>query len=544
MGLLLRLLPVLSVLGQHGRADEEVGSLICSRCHAEIYRKYSATGMFRSGGKVGEGAFRESFDSARFSDPALRAEYRVSVSADAYRLEFSRASDGVRGERILQWFVGSGRVARSYLSSMDGFLFQAPVSYYSIGGKWDISPGYQQHQFIYLTRAIGVKCLQCHASRLQPLAGTENRFAAPPFLEGGVSCERCHGPGKTHVTKVMAGDRTGLTEIVNPAKLAAARRDSVCAQCHLTGVARVARPRATRAPYRPGELLSDDTVFFVWAGGQSSSMGANSHFEQLQQSTCKKASGDRLWCGSCHDPHFQPEAAKRVDYYRARCQKCHESSGCKESLAARRKTQDDCTACHMSKGPVRETEHAVFTDHSIPRRSGGSPGPSASARSLAPFWNTPVDERDLGLAYAMIAGGDATLRQRARELLEKAEKRDPEDTPVLMQLAQLYDEIGREEQAMLLSERVLRLDPAQAAVAVNLGTYCIQRGRASDAMRLWKDALSRNPALTGARVNLAVAQYQTGDAAAAVATLREALKYDPDQETARKLLAEIQTGTR
>src|SRR5437870_5202332 len=135
-------------------------------------------------------------------------------------------------------------------------------------------------------------------------------------------------------------------------------------------------------------------------------MSANSHFEELQQSRCKQASGDRLWCGSCHNPHSEPEAAKRTAYYQARCLHCHESSPCKENSATRRKAQDDCVGCHMPKAQVRETEHAVFTDHSIPRRQRQSAGSPASGPSLTPFWKRPVDERDLGLAYAMAAGAD------------------------------------------------------------------------------------------------------------------------------------------
>jgi len=296
--------------------------------------------------------------------------------------------------------------------------------------------------------------------------------------------------------------------------------------------------------YRPGALLSDHFAYFVWTGAASSGssiMGANSHFEKLQQSSCKRESGERLWCGSCHDPHGEPEPLKRIDFYRSRCQKCHDLSACKENLEARRKAQDDCVACHMPKGQVRDTEHAVFTDHTIPRRqsSGGS---ARGERSLALFWETPLDERDLGLALAAVAGGDSSLRRRAFELLRKAEARDPEDVAVLAQLAQLYDLSGDEDRAIALSERAVRLDRAQVAVAVNLGTYYVQRGRAREAMRLWADALSRNPALTSVRLNLAVAQHQAGEAAAAEASVLKALEYDPDQETARKLLSEIRAS--
>jgi tetratricopeptide repeat protein/doubled CXXCH motif protein/cytochrome c554/c'-like protein len=524
--------------------DEEAGSKACNACHPEIYRKYSTTSMFQSSGKVADGPFLENFDRARFSDPKLGAEYRVSLSAEGYRLEFSRESTGVRGERILGWFIGSGRVARSYASSLEGFLFQAPVSYFTRSGTWGVSPGFEQHSSLHLTRAVGIKCLQCHASRLQPVDGSENRFRAPPFLEGGVSCERCHGPGQIHVDKMMKGDRRGPTEIVNPAKLEPARRDSVCAQCHLTGAVRVPRPRATRAAYRPGELLSDHTAYFVWTGAESAAVGANSHFEKLQESACKRASGNRLWCGSCHDPHSEPAAAQRVDYYRARCLECHQSPACKEKMETRRQAQDDCTSCHMPKGQVRETEHAAFTDHSLPRRPNRSASSSASVPSLMPFWRSPVEERDLGLAYALLAGAKPALRGRAYELLQKAAARDPEDITVLIQLAQFQEAAGQEDQAMAISERILRLDPSQAAIAVNLGTYYAKRGRTPQALLLWNDALSRNPGLTGARINVAVAQYRAGEAAAAEATLRKALQYDPDHETARKLLAEIQAGGR
>jgi len=47
-------------------------------------------------------------------------------------------------------------------------------------------------------------CLSCHASFLKVVAGTQNRFASPPFGEGGVACERCHGPGDARVADPRA----------------------------------------------------------------------------------------------------------------------------------------------------------------------------------------------------------------------------------------------------------------------------------------------------------------------------------------------------
>jgi tetratricopeptide (TPR) repeat protein len=520
----------------------EVDSTTCAGCHAGIYRKYSVTGMARSSGRTALGPFQEGFDHAAFRDGVSGVDYRVKPAPGGYQLEFERSAKGLRGQRLLQWFIGSGRVGRSYLFSMDGFLFQSPVSYYSATRKWGISPGYEQKRTIHLTRAVEPGCLQCHASRLQPVPETENRYASVPFLEGGVSCERCHGPGRNHVVKMKAGDRSGELEIVNPAKLEPARRDSVCAQCHLTGAARIARATKVRDPYRPGALLADSLAVFTWSGAGQSNSAATSHYEKLQQSACKKASGDRLWCVSCHDPHDQPPPEKRAAFHRQRCQTCHQTADCKEAPAARRNAGEDCAGCHMPKSQTLAVEHVAFTDHSIPRRSSPPAQPPASDRTLEPFFKTPVDERDLALGYAVAAASEPAMRQPAVDLLRKAEARDPQDIPVLSQLAQLYDGMGDEETAMAFCERIVRAKPANATAAINLGTYWIKRGRVREAIDLWQAALLRNPGLTGARMNLAVAQYRSGDTAAAETTLRKALEFDPDLDLARKLLFEIQTA--
>jgi tetratricopeptide (TPR) repeat protein len=540
---LILVLSTAAALSQKAPApNEEVGSKACSGCHTEIYRKYSATGMARSSGRTASGPFQESFDRAGFSDPDSGADYRVSPAMAGYRLEFSRSASGVQGARTLEWFIGSGSVGRSYLFSLDGFLFQSPVSYYSLAAKWGISPGYQQYRTINMTRVVETACLQCHASQLQPLAGIQNRFGRPPFLEGGIGCERCHGPGKNHVARMTAGSTSGPRQIVNPSKLDPARRDGVCAQCHLTGAARIARARSQRESYRPGYLLSDYLAVFVWSDAESSALTATSHYEKLEQSACKKSSSDRLWCGSCHDPHDQPPASTRAQYYRERCQGCHQASACKESQQVRRAAGDDCTSCHMPRSQTPGGEHVVFTDHAIPRRQVRPAPAGSTGHSLKSFWKTETDERDLALGYAAAASTNPSVRSEALQRLQKAAARGPQDLTVLSQLAQFYDRMGEEENAMALCERIVRADPSNTAAAVNLAIYWIKRGRAQEAMGLWEKALRRNPALTGARVNLAVAQYRSGDATAAETTLIKALEYDPDLEVARKLLAEIRAG--
>ena len=511
--------------------EAEVGSGACAGCHAEIFAKYQQTGMARSAGLVGAAGFKESFAHAEFTDPTSGAEYRISPT---YQFNFSRV--GIEGQRLLNWFIGSGKVGRSYLFGADGLLFQSPVSYYSEAQRWDASPGYQRKRTVELTRGVETACLQCHTSRMQTVAGMTNRFAAVPFLEGGVSCERCHGGGRAHVQGMSSKVRPAGRAILNPAKLEPARRDSVCAQCHLTGAARVAKARKRR--YQAGDLLADSLAVFIWAGARGGTADATSHYEKLAQSKCKQSSGDKLWCATCHDPHEAAPEAQRAEHYRQACLTCHAKKPCTNDAALISTGGNDCAGCHLPKRQTRSVDHLAYTDHSIARRPGGSE-PLQPERQLESFWKNQADDRDLALGYAVVAPMEPSVRQRTLELLEVAAKKNPNDVPILAQLAQFYDRLGREEQAMTVCERLVRLDGTQTGAMVNLGIYRMKRGRAAEAITLWEGALLRNPGLTGARMNLAVAKYRAGDRAAAESALLKALEYEPDLEDARRLLLEI-----
>ena len=519
----------------------EVGSVACAGCHKAIYESYVKTGMARSSGRAGADLYRESFASSEFDDARLGVKYRVSAGTGAYKMEFVRERTGVLGERALQWFVGSGNVGRSYLFAQDGFLFQAPVSYFSSVEKWGLSPGYAGKQLMDIARPVETACLQCHASRLQPVAGTQNGYREMPFLEGGVGCERCHGAGGRHVAARGEGGQMDPSEIVNPGKLAPARRDSVCEQCHLTGAARVAKAGKSTAGYQPGDLLSEHLAVFVWSTGRGAERAATDHAEQLARSGCKSGAGEKLACTSCHDPHSQPGQRERVAFYRARCVSCHEQKPCTETRERREAKGDDCSACQMPKGQSREGEHVAYTDHAIPRRADSAGQPSGSERELKPYWLDAFSERDLALAYAVLGMEDSVWRPKALELLEKVEPSASRDAPVLAQLAQYlaFQRLGQGERERALYERVLELEPGHVAAGANVGVLWAQSGRLAEAMALWEKVAAKHPGMPSVAINLAVAQYRAGQKVLAERTLERALAFHPDLETARKLLGEM-----
>jgi len=495
------------------------GSEVCSGCHPSVYRRYQATPMARSSGAT-LGAVPA---PGGFQHGASGVTYRVTADG---QLTFTRGP--AQGQRELTLYIGSGAAARSFLWRRDGFLFEAPVTWYARRG-WDMSPGYETAPALNLARPIEPECLGCHATGVRPRAGTPNGYQDPPFAEGGVGCERCHGPGRLHVS------RAGKGAVVNPAKLAPRERNSVCAQCHLTGVERVELAGRSVADYRPGEDLAAYTVSLVWSAPQPDGVHVTSHYERLQTSGCKRGAGEKLWCGSCHDPHATPAAAARASYYRSKCLQCHGSS-----RHARR--SPECVSCHMPSRPAHDAPHTVFTDHSIPRRAPQPATEPATGgqRELRPFWGGG-GPRELGLAWARLAHREQRAEDydRARALLEKAHAQGGRDAALLTVLGYLRDRAGDQDGAAALYERALAIDPSRSEAAVNLGAARAAKGRLDQAIPLWEDAARRSPGLEAAWIKLATAYLAAGRKDEARQAVQSCLEYHPDSPLAREILAEL-----
>ena len=534
-----------------------VGNKACSPCHAAIVRAYMRTPMAQSSGKVGTQE-KETFDHAEFRDARGAFAYRVRPD---YRFEFTQqgVSQPIAGVRALAYFIGSGAAARTFLIEVleksdlemrdGGFLFESPVTYYRQSASWKASPGFEDRDYPYLTRPVVPGCLQCHTSGIQASAGTLNGYRTPPFLENGVACERCHGPGSDHIASHSVQRNTPVQQgakMVNPAKLPPAARDSICAQCHLSGEVRVAKQGKEDRALTPGGLLADDLTVFVRAGSPSA-LRVTSHVENLAQSACKRASGDKLWCGTCHDPHTTPEPSEKAAYFRSKCLSCHQTKDCHAAVESRQANGDNCTQCHMPRGPANDIQHVVFTDHSIrpkPSSSGAAPAPASdSATELKPYPSYTATTRDRALAYAVVALRDHNTadRERAFPLLKQAAEQGTADAQALAYLAEFYRDAKDDAHALPIYQQVWRMDKSQYAVAAALGAYAMQRRDYDEAIRYWDQALAISPALVLVRLNLATALVRTGQAGRARTVLQKALEYQPTFQEARDMLDRLES---
>ena len=284
--------------------------------------------------------------------------------------------------------------------------------------------------------------------------------------------------------------------------------------------------------FRPGEKLSDYTVAFVRATS-TPGMKVTSHAENLAQSACSRGSGGRLWCGTCHDPHFVPSATEKAAWFRAKCEGCHAATVCRRG--------PDCIACHMPGTAVSDAEHVAYTDHSIPRRPIPRNQKPLADASLAAFGGAKATSRDLGLAYAIVALREQNklYSDRAFDLLRDAERGDPNDPQTLSYLADLYKARKDDRTAEALYQRLYKVDPTQSSAPMNLGAYQMEQGRYPEAIRLFEAALRISPALVLVRLNLAVALIHERRKTEARAVLEKALEFNPSFTAARDLLGQI-----
>jgi predicted CXXCH cytochrome family protein len=501
----------------------------CAKCHGEIYRQDIATPMARASGLA-----TDRLIPGTLKHVPSATEYRVALENGQAVL--SRQREGAAQTAVtlpLSYFLGSGHLAVTYLYSIDRFLFESPVAWYASSKAYDMKPGLAEMRQTPPALIMQSACLRCHMSAVQPsAAGTLNRYDGLPFLHSGITCEACHGDASGHVAK---GGKGG---VVNPARLTADQRDSICISCHLEGDVTVDRAGHSVLDYRPGESISDYLAFYVYGGANPTSRGV-SEVEQFAQSHCKQASGDAMSCTSCHDPHFTPQPQQFAAFYRSKCLACHSQP---QFAATHHSENQDCTSCHMPRSGAENIPHVAWTDHRILKLADNpKTAPRAYEKAaLAPIFSSGATERDLAMAnYKAMLEGNASLEPRTWELLQEERGAIQNDKDALDAWGVMCAERGDAKMAEQAFQRVLELDPADLTALSDLGTLQAKQGDLKEADVLLQTAFERNQDISGLAMNLARVQCMSGDAAAARATLETTLVYNPELPDVRRLLAQL-----
>lgn len=348
-----------------------VGMHVCQSCHTEVHQSFIHTGMGRSFDHATLGKTDATFGDHALVYDSLSNFYYFPFFKDSvmfvqeFRLE-GKDTIHQRTEKI-DYIIGSGQHTNSHILDFNGYVFQAPITFYTQEKKWDMAPGFEGDNLRF-SRLLATECITCHNHLPKFAAGSLHKYEAMPR---GIECERCHGPGEIHVKEKLAGNIIDTSKfvdysIVNPRHLSRDLQMDLCQRCHLQGVA-VLNEGKTFFDFKPGmELKEVLNVFLPRYTNSHEKFIMASQADRLRLSECFKQSD--LSCITCHNPHESVEVTEKEQFNIA-CLNCHsndsENEICSASLELRNAEQNNCVVCHMPRAGSIDIPHVNITDHFI-----------------------------------------------------------------------------------------------------------------------------------------------------------------------------------
>jgi tetratricopeptide (TPR) repeat protein len=513
-----------------GYADPQT----CAGCHGAIAQQYARTGMAQSFGAGSDHLTDVTYQHAASAETISIATKDGISRMERHQIGFDGSIANAFSATIDYWF-GSGNHARSYFSrTSSNELIELPLTWYSEkGGYWAMSPGYDSPSHSGFSRKATYRCMFCHNAYPEMAAGADrmdNGTKFPVNLPQGIDCQRCHGPGQSHVNAAIAGRPAEELEslIVNPARLPLARRDEVCFPCHL-------EPTSMSMPsylpvyghgvfsYVPGQPLEQYIRYFDHAPDT----GHDDKFEfagapyRLRQSKCFTESGGTLTCITCHDPH-QPDKAQSVARANAACVNCHSGLTAALKRDQAHPSSGECISCHMPERRPSDSIHVSVTDHyiqRIPTRAADSPVELPVELNSA---NTPPYRGEV-IAYYPRLAPDAAL------------------TDLYAGIAQVKNGANSDAGISRLEKAIAVTQPANAEFYTELADAYRHAGNSSAAIPYYEKASSHDPGYWPAWHGLGLALAANGNLDASLAPLRKAVSLSDGDSAVIRSLASILT---
>jgi predicted CXXCH cytochrome family protein len=293
--LLISGLALLTVTGiaaaQGGPEAEYTGSQGCRTCHRGIYHDFDDTNHALALQAVTD----EAVVVADFA--AGEAERTLTLPGEDAARPFTLDD--------VAYIIGAGRYAQRFVvEDADGTLLVLPVEWNALDAAWhgfELGESWPSEAYDF-----GQQCAYCHTTGFDREALT--------WLDAGVRCETCHGPGSTHSQLAEeAGIRPTADELTAIRGSVFNQHDSqMCGQCHNRGVAPDGRPYPL--DYTPGGDLLDAEVFALVDQTDSVHWWSSGHAAQPNMQYNE-------WVNSAHAA--PPSVIADSEYAEDACLRCH-----------------------------------------------------------------------------------------------------------------------------------------------------------------------------------------------------------------------------
>jgi len=550
----------------HHDTVKYVGMAKCQQCHSDKHKTFIHTGMGQSFDLASRSKSAAKFHQVqpvydRYSDLYYRPFWEDS---SLFILEFRLKGEDTVHKRLekIDYIVGSGQHTNSHIFSINGFLYQAPLTWYQQKGQWDLPPGYEDGQNSRFNRAIGFECMTCHNGYPSFDKNSTNRFLKVP---DGIDCERCHGPGELHVKDKLAGNIIDIQHdtdftIVNPSKLSWQLQVDVCQRCHLQGNA-VLKEGKDFDDFKPGMPLRDVMqVFMPKYAGDNNDFIMASHAQRLQQSACfikSNTGGHNVFtCISCHNPHVSVKVTGK-SVFNSSCKSCHKQDTCKLKPALRLKENDNCVKCHMPANKPTDIPHVTVHDHFI--RVPKKPSISKENKRFVGLYAvnddnpTRVEMARAYLAYfEKFDRGNTLYLDSARNYLSEVQNPKPEfirylylkgdfdsiasltitksfpDAWTNYRVGRAFHVLRKNEQALPFLQAAYTDKPTLLAFGNELAACLLELGKFERADQLLNELLMLQPKQVQTLNNAGYLSFLKGQLQEAKLAYEQALKLNPD----------------
>jgi predicted CXXCH cytochrome family protein len=449
-------------------SDGFVSSKACIECHANEHESWYATFHRTMTQVASPESIVAPFDGVRLSSRGQ--EFYLSRDGDRFFVtgpdpdfEAAAQANGVDLDRLNAPIVKREVVMTTGSHHMQGYwvashhknmLRQFPFTYIIAEKRWVprednflVPPNEPRHFAVW-----NDNCIVCHAVGGKPKFDLTKMTVATEVAELGISCEACHGPGRTHVEFHRKGSSASpgsksLDPIVNPEHVERRIASEICGQCHayfsphdwqLFGVDGYA--------YRPGGDLSkthnlmtferakaeseDGYVGTYWNDGTCRVAGRE--YTAMMVSGCfMKGDMTCIDCHSMHNSDPNDQLGPRMDTNEA-CYQCHADYRSKLAEHTRHSPESAgslCYNCHMPNttyGALKATRsHRVQSPRVAPMAESDHPNAcnlchldkslSWTAEHLTDWYNQPTaeltdEEQQLAASLLWLLKGDAVQR--------------------------------------------------------------------------------------------------------------------------------------
>lgn len=378
---------------------EYVGAEACGDCHTKSYADWQHSPHAKMTQEVSEQAVVGDFDAGAFfapNDPIAAAKMYQrdgdfimairNIGSDTEYTEFpiaytigfqyrqtyvTQEDEGVLRRLPIQWSV-----ERQEFFPYWNFQEQSEPSVHDLWAQMDVN-----------NSAWNLFCARCHTTHLEINDKDEGHTRADvAWVDEGIACESCHGPGSLHanyfehnyVNRLAAFLNSNVRGepvafVANAPKLPAGQDLSVCARCHGADIFMSATDAYRQ--YEPGYSkegrINDLSPYFyeapltpgrttptveVWDDGRPKGIGMV--FRSFAEAACYLET-EELRCYDCHDPHNNKAGATAgilspSEASNAYCGECHQDLVSTQAISQHSKhpageVGSFCMDCHMPK---------------------------------------------------------------------------------------------------------------------------------------------------------------------------------------------------